>query len=138
MRPKYRLLGVLMFGFVLALAGCAAHHRAEVAKQAQVDLVGYTKAQILSCAGAPVRSDRAQDIEVLTYVAGGDSTGAVVGVAQSSVGVGVVGSHKRYCEVTFVLRGGVVEKVNYAGRTGGAATKGEQCAVVVEGCLKPQ
>ena len=133
---RTRLINGVSLCLVVVLSGCAAHQRADVARQAQIDLVGYTKAQILACAGAPVRSDRSEDIEVITYVGGGDSTGAAVGVAPSSVGVGVVGTKRRYCEVTFVLRGGIVEKVNYTGRTGGLATKGEQCAFVVEGCLK--
>jgi len=35
-----------------------------------------------------------------------------------------------------VLRDGIVEKVNYTGRTGGYATQGEQCAFVVENCVR--
>src|SRR5438552_2789442 len=110
MRP--RLIDRAFLGLVVALSGCAANQRADLARRAQIDLVGYTKAQILACAGAPVRSDRSEDIEVITYFGGGDSTGAAVGVSPSSVGVGVVGTKRRYCEVTFVLRGGIVEKVN--------------------------
>src|SRR5258708_34974173 len=117
MRP--RLIDGVLLGLGVALAGCAAHQRADRARQAQIDLVGYTKAQILACAGAPVRSDRSEDIEVITYVAGGDSIGAGVGVAPSSVGVGAVATKRRYCEVAFVLRGGIVEEVSYTSRPGG-------------------
>ncbi len=46
-------------------------------------------------------------------------------------------SQRRYCEVTFVLDNGVVKKVNYQGRTGGLISKGEQCAFVVENCVRP-
>ena len=85
MRPEPRLYPNASFVLLtVALAGCAAHHRAETARRAQTDLVGYTKAQILSCAGAPTRSERSQDIEVMTYVGGGDSAGAVVGASPGS------------------------------------------------------
>lgn len=119
---------------LVALAGCAAQQRAETAKRAQSELVGMSKAELLACAGAPVRAAMAGDTEVLTYVGGGDST--VVGAgAASSVGGGVASVHRRYCEVTFVLKTGRVEKINYAGRTGGLITQGEQCAFVVENCM---
>jgi len=135
MRPEPRFYPNASFVLLtVALAGCAAHHRAETARRAQTDLVGYTKAQ--SCAGAPTRSERSQDIEVMTYVGGGDSAGAVVGTSPGSFGVGVTSSRRRYCEVSFVLRDGMVEKVNYTGRTGGYATQGEQCAFVVENCVR--
>jgi hypothetical protein len=74
-------------------------------------------------------------MEFLTYAGGGDSVGYVGGGAGSSGGGGVIALNKRYCEVTFVLRNGIVEKVNYSGRTGGLITKGEQCGFVVENCL---
>ncbi len=127
---------VLVLAAILA-AACAnsKFHRAEVAKAAQTELVGMSRKDVLSCAGAPLREAKDGDIEVLTYIAGGDGTAAAVGVANSSTGVAAVSSQRRYCEVTFVLQGGVVSKVNYSGRTGGFATAGEQCAFVVENCM---
>ena len=127
---------LLVLVAILATA-CANNkfHRAEVAKAAQTELVGMSRKDVLSCAGAPVREAKDGDIDFLTYIAGGDSTGAAVGVANSSRGVASVSSHRRYREVTFVLQGGVVSKVNYSGRTGGLATTGEQCALVVENCM---
>ena len=94
------------------------------------------KAEVLACAGAPVRSAVADDVEVLTYVGGGDSRSVATGTGGYGVGVAGVATQRRYCEVTFLLRNGVVEKVNYAGRTGGLATRGEQCAFVLENCLQ--
>lgn len=38
--------------------------------------------------------------------------------------------------MTFVIDEDKVIKVNYAGRTGGYATAGEQCAFVVQNCVK--
>ena len=131
-----RATSLVLLAAVIA-AGCAnsKFHRAEVAKAAQTQLIGLSRKDVLSCAGAPVREAKDDDIEFLTYVAGGDSTGAAVGVANSSTGVASVSSHRRYCEVTFVLQRGVVTKINYSGRTGGYATAGEQCAFVVQNCM---
>ena len=109
--------------------------RAEVEKAAQTQLIGMSRKDVLSCAGAPIREAKDDDTEFLTYVAGGDSTGMAVGVANSSTGVASVSSHRRYCEVTFVLQRGVVTKISYSGRPGGYATAGEQCAFVVENCM---
>lgn len=117
-----------------ALLGCAAQQRAETAKRAQTELVGMSKGDLLACAGAPVRSASSGDTEVVTYVGGGDSIVAGGGAA-SSAGGGVAAIQRRYCEVTFVLRSGRVKKVNYAGRTGGLVTEGEQCAFVVQNCI---
>ena len=122
----------------LALAGCARLHRSEIASQAQTQMVGMSKKDLYLCAGVPVRQETVEGLEFLTYVGGGDSTGVGVGTAATpNVGVGVMSSQRRYCEVTFVLDNGVVKKVNYQGRTGGLISKGEQCAFVVENCVRP-
>ena len=109
-----------------ALFGCAtaSQNRAELAQRAQSELVGMSKTDLLSCAGAPLRSEKAGEVEVLTYVGGGDLVG------------GPDFAQRRYCEVSFVMRMGRVDKINYAGRTGGLITKGEQCAFVVENCMR--
>jgi len=118
------------------LFGCAStkYGRADLAKRAKVELVGKSKEYILMCAGVPMRSQQHENMEFMTYYSGGDSDAYGAGTA-SSAGAGAVSVKKRYCEVTFVLRDGVVEKVNYAGRTGGLITEGEQCAFVLENCL---
>lgn len=41
-----------------------------------------------------------------------------------------------YCEATFTLKDGIVKKITYHGRTGGLLTKDEQCAFIIENCLK--
>jgi hypothetical protein len=136
---KTRTKMKLAFVFVIAalLIGCASTKfgRAKLAKRAKVELIGKTKNDILMCAGVPVRSQHAGNIEFMTYYSGGDSNAYLAGNAGSSAGGGVVSVKKRYCEITFVLRDGLVEKVNYTGRTGGLITKGEQCAFVLKNCL---
>lgn len=123
----------------LELSGCTVgkFHRAEVAQDAKTSLIGMSKKDLYLCAGVPIRQEKVDNLEFLTYESGGDSTGVGIGTSTSfSTAVGVVSSHKRYCVVTFVLSEGVIQKVNYQGRTGGFATEGEQCAFVVEPCLK--
>lgn len=129
----------LLIFCVLGFSGCAGgkFHRTEVAQEAKSSLVGMNKKDLYLCAGVPVRQEKVDNLEFLTYESGGDSTGVGLGTAtSSSTGIGIVASHKRYCVVTFVLSEGIVQKVNYQGRTGGFATQGEQCAFVVEPCLQ--
>jgi len=129
---------ILVLILLLPLAGCAGgkFHRANVAEKAKTALIGISKKDLFACAGVPARSQQVEDMEFFTYVGGGDGTGGAVGVAGQPAGGAVIVTHRRYCEVTFVLRAGKVEKVNYVGRTGGWATSGEQCAFVVEPCLE--
>ncbi len=100
-------------------------------------MIGMSKKDLYLCAGVPVRQAQVEGLEFLTYVGGGDSTGVAVGTSASpSVAVGAISTQRRYCEVTFVLDNDIVRKVNYQGRTGGWASQGEQCAFVVEKCVK--
>ena len=115
------MIAILAIGLISA--GCATLERMEAAEKASTELIGLSKIDILSCAGVPVRSEKINDMEFLTYVGGGDSRG-------------LFRRNNYYCEVTFVLRNNVVEKVTYGGNTGGYFTKGEQCAFAVAPCLK--
>ncbi len=118
---------LIILATILALctftSGCAVHKRMKIAENAKTELVGLSKTDLLSCAGVPMRSETIDDMEFLTYV--------------SDSGKRVFFSRcKQYCEVTFTLRNGVVEKISYAGNTGGRFTKGEQCAYALEPCMK--
>ena len=130
-----RLFAVAMV-LVVSFYGCT-FQRAIIASRAQTELVGMTKKELLSCAGVPVRQERVDDLEFLTYSGGGDSIGTAVATSTSSSTAIATGKRThRYCEATFVLKDGIVQKVNYQGRTGGLLTEGEQCAFIVENCLK--
>ena len=121
---------------VVSFSGCI-YQRAGLASRAKTELVGMSKIELLSCAGVPVRQERMDNLEFLTYSVDADGVGAAV--ATSSSPSTAIATGKRtyfYCDVTFVLKDGVVQKVNYKGHTGGLLTKGEQCAFVVENCLK--
>jgi len=121
----------------LLLSGCAKFHRAEIASRAQTEMVGMSKKDLFLCAGVPLRQERVEDLEFLTYSGGGDSVNSAVATSTSpNTAVAVGSSSHRYCEATFVLKNGIVQKVQYQGRTGGLITKGEQCGFIVENCVK--
>jgi hypothetical protein len=121
---KQRWIAGLLAGLFLSAAasGCAVHQRAKMAERAPSELVGMSKVELLSCAGVPVRSEKIENMEFLTYTGSGNDKGFF---------------HRRhhYCEVTFTLKDGMVQKVSYAGNTGGFFTRGEQCAYVIAPCL---
>ena len=121
---------------ICLISGCASAHRSQIATRAQTELIGMSKKDLLSCAGVPVRQDHADDLEFLTYTGGGDSSSVGYASRTSPSSAIIVSKRKqRYCEATFVLKDGKVQKINYSGRTGGLATRGEQCAFIVENCL---
>lgn len=131
-------LTVLVATTIFAVAGCAVQQRAEMATRAQSELIGMSKKDLFSCAGVPQRQAHVDDLELLTFSGGGDSVGGAVATQTSpSTAVASGKTTRRYCEATFVLKDGVVQKVNYQGRTGGLLSKGEQCAFIVEHCVKP-
>jgi hypothetical protein len=131
-----KLLVLLACAIFLFGCGSTKFSRSDFARRAKVELVGKSKKEILMCAGVPVRSQQVDNMEFMTYLSGGDSHGYVAGGTGTSVGGGAFSSKRRYCEVTFILKDGVVEKVSYSGRTGGWASEGEQCAFVLQNCLE--
>jgi len=121
---------------IITITGCS-FQRASLATRAQTELVGMTKKDLLSCAGVPIRQERVDDLEFLTYSGGGDSVGVTVATSTSpSTAIATSKRTHRYCEATFILKDSIVQKLNYQGRTGGLLTKGEQCAFIIENCLK--
>jgi hypothetical protein len=111
--------------------------RASVATRAQTTMVGMTKRDLFMCAGVPERQQQVDDLEFLTYSGGGDTVGAAYARSDSYGNAYAVGRrNRRYCEATIVLRQGVVQQVNYSGRTGGLLSRGEQCAFIVENCVR--
>jgi len=115
---------VVLLALSFLLFGCANKKSADAVK-ARTDLIGMSKAEILSCAGTPAKSSKSNDIEVLTYsYAGG----------QPSSGAGVV--QQGQCSASFVFQRGRLTRLNYTGQTGGLATQGDQCGFIVANCLK--
>lgn len=140
--------GVFLGVSVALLAACATGPGAEVARRAQVELVGMPKDQLLACAGVPDRQAAANGREYYTYVArptAAYSPSSSIGVGAGSfgggggVGLGLgfgipVGGGTPGCEATMVLgRGGVVEQVTYP-----AGASLSACAPIVENCVPPR
>jgi hypothetical protein len=132
------------------LPGCAVQ-RAVVANDAQEKMVGLTKEQLLACMGPPATKAAEGVTEVWSYNSGNDRTtvntfghsttnvsvsggsGYATGRASTlSSGIGI--ASRRYCNVSVVMADGRVNRVNYAGPTGGLLTGGEQCAFAVQNC----
>jgi hypothetical protein len=120
-----KIFFVLLVG-LFTLSGCV-FQRSHIATQAQTQMVGMSKQDLFFCAGTPYKQEMVGDMEFLSYKGSGNS-----------IGIGTVSTHDhdRYCEVTFVLKNGVVKQITYQGRTGGLITRDEQCAYVVEKCIK--
>lgn len=131
---KYLIIFAIL---LISIGGCNNKFtRASTAELGKTELVGKSKTDILTCAGAPTRSEKVDDMEFLTYYSGGDSDAYVAGGGGNSAGGGSVSIKQRYCEVTFVLQNNIVQKVNYSGRTGGLITEGEQCAFAIDNCIQ--
>jgi len=109
---------LLLIAFLLS--GCV-FHRVEMASRAKSELIGMSKEDLLMCAGVPIKQEKIDELEFLTYSGSGGDLGKIL----------------YSCEATFVLKDGIVKKINYQGDTGGPLTKDEQCAFIVENCLKP-
>lgn len=106
---------------VLLLSACA-FQRTDMAYRAKSELIGMSREDLVMCAGVPIKQEKIDDVEFLTYSGGGENDVARI--------------LDYYCEATFTLKDGIVKKITYHGRTGGLLTKDEQCAFIIENCLK--
>jgi len=142
-----RLVAVLGLGLAgLLLTSCATGPDPQVARRAQVEMLGMPKERLLACAGVPARQAMAGGKEFFTYVeypavtAGPGTSVGIGGFGGSSSGVGVglgfglpLGtSSGAGCEATFVLAGGVVEQVSYP-----ASADLSSCTPIVQNCIPP-
>jgi hypothetical protein len=124
---------------VLMLSGCALQ-RAQDASDAQQQLVGMSKSQILACMGIPGKKATEGRIEVWSYNSGNGQTDTfVTGSTQANMlgnsGYAAGTTSRRYCVVNIAIENDRVGNVSYVGPTGGLVTQGEQCAFVVQNCL---
>ena len=105
--------------WLVVLLGCAPNYRPRMSVGTQSELVGMTKEQLFQCAGAPRRQLVTDGYEFLTYPGGGGGTAV-----------------QAYCQPTFVLKDDVVESVNYQDRAGFPTAASEQCALMLENCVR--
>ncbi|MET4807512.1 hypothetical protein ABIE63_002688 [Limibacillus sp. MBR-115] len=147
--PKIKTM--VSVGLILGLVSACSIQRAETASKAKQELIGMSKADILSCMGPSQASQQEGSLEVWSYASGGGvdtvgsgyaagsatatSSGGSVFSQGSGYGFGSSTSRVRYCIVNIAFDGGFVKSVNYVGRTGGLLTQGEQCVYAVQNCL---
>ena len=162
-----RVLGALMrtglypFALLAVLVSGCALQRAEIAQQAQHQMVGLSREQVLQCMGPPGNKMADGATEVWSYEFGNNHT-SVFGTGNSSTtgsidstttfgsrdatttgsvsanttSYGSAVATTRHCTVNVVMANGYVSRVNYSGPTGGLITEGEQCAFAVQNCTK--
>jgi outer membrane protein assembly factor BamE (lipoprotein component of BamABCDE complex) len=116
-----RVLGIVALG--LALSGCAIE-RAQIAQQAQTNMIGMPKEQVLACMGPPANKATEGKTEVWAY-----STNPTINLDRGS-------GSTRYCNINITINVGAVSAVNYQGPTGGLISQGEQCAYAVDACVR--
>lgn len=108
---------------VLALLGGCGTQQTQ---QAQKDMVGMSKKELLLCAGVPDRQDKADDLEFLTYAGDEKTTGGIIATSQTTA---VHVSHKRTCAATFVIKDEKIQQIKYKGRE-------SLCASIIDECIK--
>ena len=123
----------------VSLVGCAGSRadRTLSAKKAKDQMIGLSKAEVMSCAGVPARTAKAEGMEFLSYYSSIDSHSDVA-LKTDSRGrtVGTSSSTNSSCEVTVILVENKVQSINYKGNTGsGLLVRNHRCGVVVEGCI---
>lgn len=132
MRRLAPIIFSIAAGFLLC--GCAIQ-RAEVARNAQVQMIGLPKEKVLACMGVPANKMTVGTTEVWQYQSGnGQREGAVTLSGDGNFASGVAISTERFCNINIVMANGTVSQVNYSGPTGGLLSAGEQCAYAVQNC----
>jgi outer membrane protein assembly factor BamE (lipoprotein component of BamABCDE complex) len=128
-------MGTYRVGALLAclfLAACAIQ-RAQVANDAQSQMIGLTKEQVLACMGPPVNKATEGTTEVWSYASGNGQTDVALAGGR---GWASGSSSQKYCTVNVTMAGGRVSRLNYVGPTGGLLTPGEQCAFALQNCVQ--
>jgi len=134
---------------IVALAGCAIPlpeqpHAKPAAKPAEVKpppaqaaLVGVSRAEVIACAGEPWRAGTHEGREYLIYMSGEPPRAPDVQAPQNSgTPPAAVATRPRYCRVTFVIKDGVVEKLQLAGYATGPLVDSKECAAITAPCVK--
>lgn len=120
----------ILLPLLLALTGCASQS-IETIHQSHAALKLLTKEDLLKCMGKPAREDKTDKRETLIFtgVAPDHSCpmDTLLGRSQPA---------KRHCWVSVALKDGRVEYVEYPPSNNGVIVTGEDCAFLVERCVK--
>lgn len=120
---------VFALAVIVLLSGCAAQQAQPVGgiRAPKIEVAGSSKQELLACAGAPVRHEREEGVEYLTYFTAPAATSG--GLLQT------MKARRLSCEATITIRNNTVEKIEYRDGTG-EYTEPEQCAPIFERCKK--
>jgi outer membrane protein assembly factor BamE (lipoprotein component of BamABCDE complex) len=131
------ILRVLTVAVIATSIDACAIQRAQVASDAQSQMIGMNKEQILACMGPPASRATEGATEVWSYPSGNSQT------TVSTFGTGGPGytsafgvATQRFCTVNVTMTSGRVSRMNYVGPTGGLLTPGEQCAFALQSCAQ--
>ncbi len=128
---------------ILMAAGCE-NPNANLAKEAQIRLIGMPKSELYSCAGAPDRSDTADGFEYATYISARGRLGSRASFgfghghhgSHISLGIPLYGHAERYsCKATFTLDDGRISRIVYGSDESTGNFRLYQCYRIVENCL---
>ena len=114
---------------LLAASGCSG-----MATRAQTELVGMKRADVISCAGVPDKTETLPDREILQYQQDQPVQGPFDFKGPMSLELSV-GGHGT-CHAVLTLREGVVSSVGYTGPSGTLLGPYAACVPILKGCVK--
>jgi hypothetical protein len=118
---------------IVLLSGCAAQQTQPMGgiRAPKIEVTGNTKQELLACAGTPIRQEREEGVEFLTY-----STAPVPTPGTAPGGLLQAKKMRSLtCEATIAIRNGIVSGIEYRDGAGKPAEP-EQCAPLFERCKK--
>jgi hypothetical protein len=119
-----------------ASGGCSSFERAEIAQEARTHMVGFSKAQVLACMGAPERTTTEGATETWAYLSGDGHTQAYVIPGSRSLSAHDAAAAQTLCTVQIVIKNGRVARLDYLGPDSGLLSPNAQCAFAVQNCAR--
>jgi hypothetical protein len=130
-RGEGPMLRHFLAALCLLIAGCA-QEPAQIVQETPSKIVGMNKQQVLVCMGSPAAKTAEGHTEVWSYSSDDDHSAVPLIAIASGTAVSVT----RRCTVSIVMTDNLVSQVNYYGPSGALLTAGEQCAHVIQNCVR--
>lgn len=144
MSPSARVVAIAL---AVLIGGCSIK-RSETAHDAQTQMVGMGKEDVLACMGPAAQKSAEGGTEIWSYPSGNGAVSTVSTASETSFGsfspygetgnafgIGNSYSQRRFCVVNVAFNHDQVRAIRYSGPTGGLLTQGEQCAYAIENCV---
>ena len=115
----------------VVLTSCSNRENQGVADAAPQQMIGRSRADVLTCAGAPLSRGTEGDVEVWTYSSaqGGNTVGVPVGR------IFVASQQNEACTVNMVFQNGAVSSVRYANVSGSLFNPQHVCGRILNACM---